>query len=247
MLGALALAASLTAAFVRHERRHPAPLVDLALLAKRPFLAANLGGATLYGALTASAVYVSVFLQQVQGRSALEAGLVSLPQGALIALCAPLASRATARVGPRTPILAGMGVGTAAFLALLSVGPDTSALQVAVAFAVLGLGTGLALPPMTVTALDCAPDGKAGMASAIHNASRQLGQTFAVAVLGTVIFATAGEEAETGRLAGAAASGYVDGLQLAMLVAAVVVVAVAALVAVLVPRRAKGEPAPAPA
>jgi DHA2 family methylenomycin A resistance protein-like MFS transporter len=237
VLVALGAAAALTAAFVRRERRHPAPLVDLGLLARRPFLAANVGGATLYGALTASAVYVSIFLQQVQGRSALETGLVSLPQGLLIALCAPLASRATARMGPRLPILAGMGVVTVAFVDLLRIDASTPVLQTGLAFAVLGIGTGLALPAMTITALDCAPGGKAGMASAIHNASRQLGQTFAVAVLGTVIFATAGEEAETGRLAGAAAAGYVDGLQLAMLVCAAGLVAVAAAVAVLVPRR----------
>lgn len=237
VLGALASSAALAGAFVRQERRHPAPLVDLGLLVGRRFLAANLGGAILYGSLTATAVFVSVFLQQVQGRSALEAGLVSLPQGALIVVCAPLATRVAQRTGPRAPILWGFALAGLAFADLLRLQPDTSTLDVTVAFAVLGLGTGLALPSMTVTALSCAPEGRAGMASAIHNASRQLGQTFAVALLGTVIFAAAGPGSEGGAITGTAADGYLEGLRLAMLLAGIALAVGAAAVAVLVPRR----------
>lgn len=236
VLGAFAAAALLGAGFARHERRHPAPLVDLALLRHRPFLAANLGGATLYGVLTGLAVYFSVFFQQVQGRSALEAGLTLLPQGALTALCAPISGRVTARLGPRPPILAGMGLAFLAVLALLRLDPGTPAADVWWAFALLGAGTGVALPAMTVTALASTPAARAGMASAIHNASRQLGQTFAVAVLGTVILARAGEEAPHGRLTGAAAVAWVEGLRVALLLAAALLAAAAAAISLLIPR-----------
>jgi DHA2 family methylenomycin A resistance protein-like MFS transporter len=196
VLGAFAAAIALTAGFVRRERGHPAPLVDLDLLRERSFVAANLGGATLYGALTGLAVYFSVFFQQVQGRSALEAGLCLLPQGALTALCAPLSGRMTARLGPRPPMLIGMAMGSAAILTLVRLEADTSIAAVWWAFALLGAGTGIALPAMTATALAAAPAAEAGMASAIHNASRQLGQTFGVAILGTIILAHAGVAAE---------------------------------------------------
>ena len=235
VLGALVLATVAGVAFVAQERRHPAPLVDLGLLRHRTFLAANLGGATVYGALTGLAVYLSVFLQQVQGRSALEAGLCLLPQGLLTAACAPLAGRVTAAVGPKPPILAGMGLVAVAVLALVRLDVDTPVSEFWWLFAVLGMGTGIALPAMTVTALSAAPAPRAGMASALHNASRQLGQTFGVAVLGTVILAHAGAAAESGRIEPAAISDWIGGLHVALMVAGAGVALAAVAIAFLIP------------
>ena len=236
VLGAFGLAAVLGAAFVAHERRHPAPLVDLGLLRQRTFLAANLGGASVYGALTGLAVYLSVFLQQIQGRSALEAGLCLLPQGVMTAACAPLAGRVTGAVGPKPPMLAGMAIVAAAVLALVRLEADTPVAEFWWLFALIGMGTGIALPAMTVTALLAAPARRAGMASALHNASRQLGQTFGVAVLGTVILAHAGAAAETGRIAPAGVGDWIAGLHVALVVAAVGVALAAVAVAFLIPR-----------
>lgn len=237
VLGALITTAVLGAAFARRERGHPAPLVDLRLLRHRSFVAANLGGATLYGTLTGLAVYLSVFLQSVQGRSALETGLCLLPQGALVVLCAPLAGRITGRFGPGPPILAGMAIFAVAIVALLRLDTGTPFAEVWWAFALLGAGTGIALPAMTVTALSAAPAERAGMASAIHNASRQLGQTLGVAVLGTIILARAGEGAEASVLEGVAAADWVAGLHSALVVAAGAVMAAMLVIAVLNRRR----------
>ena len=241
VLGALLLATVLGAAFVAHERRHPAPLVDLALLHQRTFLAANLGGATVYGALTGLAVYLSIFLQQIQGRSALEAGLCLLPQGLMTAACAPLAGRVTAAVGPKPPILAGMGLVAVAVLALVRLDVGTPVAEFWWLFALLGMGTGIALPAMTVTALSAAPARRAGMASALHNASRQLGQTFGVAVLGTVILAHAGTAAESGRIEPAGVSDWIGGLHVALVMAAVGVALAAVAIAFLIPRSPRAQ------
>ncbi len=237
VLGAVIAAALMGAGFVACERRHPAPLVDLGLLRHRAFVAANLGGATLYGALTGLAVYISVFFQQIQGRSALEAGLCLLPQGVMIAACAPVAGRMTARFGPRLPILTGMAMVAVAVLALVTLERDTPISEIWWAFALLGAGSGIALPAMTVTALSAAPAARAGMASALHNASRQLGQTFGVAVLGTVILASAGQAAEGGTIGPAGAAAWLGGLHTALLVAAGFLVVAFSAVAVLIPPR----------
>lgn len=236
VLGAFAGAALLAVLFGVRERDHPAPLVDLGLLRRPPFLAANLGGLILFGAVTASAIYVSVFLQQIQGRSALQAGLCLLPQGVLVALVGMLSGRLTARIGARMPILAGMALGCAAFVPLAWLDASSSFAYAAGTFALVGVGMGLALPAMTVTALSCAPDGKSGMASAIHNASRQIGQTLGVAALGTIIAATAGAQDDGGRLAGAAADAWVDGLHVALLASAAAIGLAGVTVAVLLAR-----------
>jgi MFS transporter, DHA2 family, methylenomycin A resistance protein len=99
------------------------------------------------------------------------------------------------------------------------------------------VGTGLALPPMTATAVGAVHAQRAGMASAIHNASRQIGQTFAVAILGTILFARAGDAAEQQRLTASAGADWADGLHLALLVAALALAGVAVVIAVLLPRR----------
>jgi DHA2 family methylenomycin A resistance protein-like MFS transporter len=236
VLGALSGAVALGVAFVLRERSHPEPLVDLRLLRERAFMSANLGGAALYGTLTASAVYISVFFQQVQGRSALEAGLCLLPQGALTALCAPISGRLAARFGPRPPILAGMAIACVAVLALVQLEPGTPIGQVWWAFALLGVGAGIALPAMTVTALATARAEDAGMASAVHNTSRQLGQTFLVAVLGTIIFTYAGHGADQGRLTGALADDWIHGLHISLLAAGGLLAAAGVAIAVMVPR-----------
>jgi MFS transporter, DHA2 family, methylenomycin A resistance protein len=81
----------------------------------------------------------------------------------------------------------------------------------------------------------------AGMASAIHNASRQVGQTFAVAVLGTLLFAEAGEVGAHEPLTAAGAAAWADGLHLALGVAAAALALVAVATAFLIP---PGTPVP---
>jgi MFS family permease len=154
-------------------------------------------------------------------------------------ICAPLAGRMTARVGARPPILIGMTLASLAVLTLLRLEPGTPIREMWWAFALLGVGTGLALPAMTVTALAAAPATQAGMASAIHNASRQLGQTFGVAVLGTIILAYAGKAAEHGDLTGPLALEWIDGLHIALAVAAGALALAAVAIAALIPRQAK--------
>ncbi len=221
VVGVLVAALVLLAAFVRRSLTHDDPLIDLALLREPPFAAANFGAGVIFGALTATAVFVSIFLQRVQGHSALEAGLTLLPQGTLTALLAPVSGRWNARSGPRPPIAAGMAILIAGFVALLPMDAGTSLLETSAAYALLGAGIGLALPTMTAVALDSARVGAAGMAGAIHQTSRQLGQTFAVAILGTIVFA---------------ATDYVDGLHAAIATAAVALGVTAAIVLALLRR-----------
>ena len=238
VLLAFAAAALLGWAFVARELRHPTPLVDIGLLRHRAFVGANLGGGVLFAALLGLAVYFSIYFQQIQDRSALETGLCLLPQGLLTGLCAPLAGRLTARVGPRPPIVAGMAMACVAVVALIRLEPGTPIGDVWWAFALFGAGAGIALPPMTVTALAAVPVERAGMASAIHNASRQLGQTFGVAVLGTIIPAYAGSAAEHGPLTGALAHEWVDGLHVALIACAGALAVTALAIALLIPREA---------
>ena len=100
----------------------------------------------------------------------------------------------------------------------------------------VGLGAGLALTPMTATAVGAVRPERAGMASAVHNSMRQIGQVLGVAVLGALVYAGLGRSAPSGQRLDAASEGaYDDGLHHAMWVSGLALLAAAVLVAVLVP------------
>jgi DHA2 family methylenomycin A resistance protein-like MFS transporter len=221
VLAGFAAGVALLAAFVAAERRHPEPLVDLALLGRRAFAAANLGGAIMMFTLIGTTVYVSAFLQDTRGLSPLSTGLALLPLGAAVATFAPVAGRLTALIAPRVLIVGGILCAAAGAALLGGTRATDGAADLLPGLVLLGVGTGFALPPMTSTAVSAAPAHETGMASAIHNASRQLGGALGVAVLGTIALSAATLDA---------------GLRAALTTAAVLLVAVAALSAGLLAR-----------
>ena len=226
----LAFAASAVAlvVFVVVERRHAAPLVDLALVRAPVFATANLAAATIMFAMLATTVYLSAFLQTFRELSPLETGLALLPLGGAVALLAPISGRLTAHVRPRTLIAAGLLCSAVGALLLSRVHGADGPGDVWLALLLLGAGAGLALPPTTSTAVSAVPKARTGMASAIHNAGRQVGATLGVAALGSIVVSHAS--------AGGAAA-YADGLSTALVVTAVLLAAVAAVTLRLIPRR----------
>ncbi|MDA0160397.1 MFS transporter [Solirubrobacter ginsenosidimutans] len=230
VLLAFATTVLLAAAFVAAERRHPAPLVDLELVRRPVFAAANLAAATLMFVMLATSVYLSDFLQTFRGSTPLQAGLTLLPLGAATALFAAASGRLTARVPARVAIVVGLLCAAGGALLLSRVGAAPGAGLLWPALFAIGAGAGIALPATTATAVAAVDAARTGMASAIHNAGRQVGATLGVAVLGSIVtaHATAGT-----------ATAYADGLSIALLVATTALVATAAITLKLVPRTRK--------
>jgi MFS transporter, DHA2 family, methylenomycin A resistance protein len=241
VLGAAVLAVVTLVGFVLYQLRREDPLVDVRLFRIPAFTAANVTGLVVFFAFIGAIVYFSAYFQDVQGRSAADAGLLVLPIGVALALTAPVSGRLTGRLGPRTPMLVGLIVCGAAMLGLVGLTPDSGLGDEWWDFALVGLGAGLALTPMTATAVGAVRPERAGMASAVHNSMRQIGQVLGVAVLGALVYAGLGGSVPAGRRLDAAGErAYVDGLHHAMLVSGLALLAAAALVAVLVPAQ-RGE------
>jgi DHA2 family methylenomycin A resistance protein-like MFS transporter len=217
VVAAFAGTAALAGALVLAERAHPAPLIDFELLRRPKFLAANLSAATMMFALLATTVFVSEYLQTFRAETPLEAGLALLPLGAATAVLAAISGRLTAHVPARTQIVLGLVCAGGGALLLSRIGTDRG---LAPALLLLGAGAGIALPATTATAVSAVAATRTGMASAIHNASRQVGATLGVAALGSIVTT----HAATGR-----AADYADGLSLALLVAAAALVGCAAV------------------
>jgi MFS transporter, DHA2 family, methylenomycin A resistance protein len=205
----LVLAAVALAAFLVVEARSARPMLPLALFRHRAFATSNVASFALgFGAYSVF-TFMSLYLQDVQGYSAISAGLRYLPLCVAIAIMSVLAGRLVSRFGPAVPMVAGYGLTGVALVAMVSFGPATSYLLIALLFAVLGAGMGLAITPTTAAAMGSVQRQRSGIASGTVNATRQAGSTLGIAVLGAIITSLAvtrlGRALIARRLPGAAA------------------------------------------
>jgi DHA2 family methylenomycin A resistance protein-like MFS transporter len=241
---AFAAGAAGLAAFVAAERRRFGPLVDVALFRRPAFTAAGIAAAGVFFAFVGLIVYLSAYFQQVQGHSAVRAGLDVATVGVSYALAATWSGRLTGRLGERWPLIAGLVIAGAATLGLLRLTPGTPLSAIWWNFALLGGGIGLCGTPISAIAMSAVDVPRAGMASAVVNSLRQVGQVFGVAVLGALVYARLPGGAGGARLGPAQALAFTAGLHVALWVCGLVLLGVAGLVAglVAVPARRPSRP-----
>jgi predicted MFS family arabinose efflux permease len=237
IVGAFVVAFCGFATFVAWERRRRSPLIDVTLFARVPFTVSNLAGLAVFFAFIGAIVYLSAYFQQVQDRSALGAGLAVLPVGLGFFVGAQLSGRLVGHLGPRLPMIAGLCLCGVAMIGLVRLRPSMGLSEVWWDLLAVGFGGGLSLTPMTATAMAAVRSERAGMASAVHNSMRQVGQALGVAVLGSLVYAgvSGGQGSGGVRLQGAQAAAFVDGLHHAVLASGACLLVAALLASALIP------------
>jgi MFS transporter, DHA2 family, methylenomycin A resistance protein len=231
VLACFAAGAGVLIAFVITEHRREQPLIGVSLFLRPGFAAANLAALVVFFAFVGAIVYFSAYFQEVQGRSPGAAGLAVCVIGVAYALAAAWSGRLVGRFGERWPLLGGLTLGGLATLALLRLGPGTGLNAIWWNFALLGAGIGLCGTPMTTLALSAVDVSRAGMASAVVNTFRQIGQVFGVAVLGALVYAQLPDGGGAGQLDAADRLLFVTGLHHALLLAGLALLATAAVIA----------------
>ena len=229
VLGPLAAAVVLIAAFLFVEGRvAEAPLVPLSIFRLSRLRAANLVVILMYAALFSTFFFITLYLQQVLGDDALQAGLSFLPMTLAVFSGSFLAPRLVARFGVWPVVTAGM-IAAAAGLALFTgVRPGGSYFALVLPGAVLsGLGMGLGLVSSTIAATAGVPAAQSGLASGLLNMSRLFGGALGLAILSTL----AASETHATLRAGSAQA-LTNGFGLAFRVGALFCVAGALLAAV---------------
>jgi DHA2 family methylenomycin A resistance protein-like MFS transporter len=184
-LVAAAVAVVALAAFVAVERR-PDPMLPLELLRRPAFTIANGAAGTMNLCTLGMLFVVTLFLQDVQGRGALEAGLVLLPLFAPLTVIAPLAGRLVARAGPRRPMVAGLLISAAGLALLALISPDTGAVALIGPLLLWGGGLGILTPAVVAGAMGAVAPERAGLASAVNNTARQAGGAVGIAAFGAL-------------------------------------------------------------
>jgi EmrB/QacA subfamily drug resistance transporter len=203
---AVALVALL--ALLRYEPRRPDPLIDLRFFRSAPFSGATVIAVSAFAALGGFLFLSTLYLQNVRGLNALEAGLWMLPMAVPTFLCAPLSGRLVGSRGPRLPLaVAGVAM-TASGLLFALFEAETSNTTLFLGYVLFGIGFGFVNAPITNTAVSGMPTEQAGVASAVASTSRQLGQTLGVAVVGAVLAAGVGSSSYADAFVPAARPGW---------------------------------------
>jgi len=176
------------AAFVLYELRAPAPMLPLELFARRNFTVANIETLLMYGGMAVQSFFLTLFLQQVSGFSALEAGSAGLFPTAVMFLLSRRFGALADRYGPRWFMAVGPFLVAAGFLLLLRLDASTSYwLDLVPAMLVYSLGLAVTVSPLTATVLADADEHDAGIASAVNNAIARTAGLLATAAVGAVL------------------------------------------------------------
>ena len=174
-------------AFVLVERRSTSPMLQLAFLRNRTFAAGATCAAAVSFGMFGMFFFLSLFFQNIQGYTPLEAGLRALPNTVMIILFAPLAGRLAGRIGSRLPMTVGLTFNALSLFLFTQVQVHTSYTRIWPLLSLAGLGMAMVMSPMTSAVMNSVPPQRAGMASATTSASREIGGVFGIALLGAIV------------------------------------------------------------
>jgi MFS family permease len=264
VLAALLASAVLLTGFVFHERRHPHPIVDLALFADRRFLWGTLIAVFVNFAVMGILFVVPQYLQVVLGHDSLATGIRVLPLIGGLMAAATVSEPLVPRLGARAVVTLGMVTLAGGVLLGATTGLSSGYGFTALWLSLTGLGFGLAVVPATSLVMGSLTDGDTGRGTSLLETVQQLGGVLGVAGLGSLLgygylarlrtdglpasaagtardsVSGAGEVARSLHDAGLAANAheaFVHGMDLVLMACGVLSLLTAVLAAVYLPRR----------
>jgi EmrB/QacA subfamily drug resistance transporter len=240
ILGLFAVAVVGFAVFVVLELRQRAPMLDLSLFKNGTFAGANavmmLVGLAMFGVF----FFISLFVQNILGYSAIQAGASFLPMTVLIILIAPVAGKFSDRVGSRWLMGGGMILLSVSLFLFSRLDAASDFWNILPGLIVGGFGMGLVMTPTTAAAMGSVAVDKAGVGSAVLNSMRQVGGSLGIAVMGAIVASQVSALPGTPQ----AAAQFVTGFQHALIVASLIALS-GAFLAVATVRKYRHMEAPA--
>jgi EmrB/QacA subfamily drug resistance transporter len=222
-VGGFAVAAALLGAFVARERRAAHPMLDVTLFRDRRFSAASGAVTVTFFALFGFIFLVTQYFQFIRGYGALSTGARILPVALSIAVASVVGAALAPRIGTKIVVTTGMVLFGASFLWISTTGVATPyASAIVPQMVMMGLGMGLISTPATESILLVLPPARAGVGSAVNDATRELGGTLGVAVVGSIFSSVFGSHLASGAfssLPGSVVAGAQDSVGVAQVVA----------------------------
>ncbi|HET6448511.1 MAG TPA: DHA2 family efflux MFS transporter permease subunit [Conexibacter sp.] len=179
--------ALLIAGFVRHALRTQEPLIDVRLFARRVPAVSAITMSLLAAAFFGAMLLLPLYYQVARDQSALDAGLLMIPQGVGAALMMPVGGRVVDRTGARRVVLPGLVCVLLGFGTFTQVGADTSFVLLGAASFVTGMGIGLAMMPTMAAAYQTLAQAEVARATTTFNIAQRGFGALGVALLSVIL------------------------------------------------------------
>ena len=186
-LGTLAASLVLIALFVVIERRTKSALVPLSIFRNRSLSVSNLVSLALGASIFSMFYFLSLYMQQVLGYSALKTGVGYLAIAGAIIVAAGAAQSLVAKIGVRLVMTIGMALAAGGLIYFAQISPHGTYLGTLLpGFLLAGVGLGLSFVPVTIGAVSGVAPNEAGVASGLITTTQQIGGALGVAVLSSL-------------------------------------------------------------
>ena len=187
IVGSFVVAVVALASFVMIERRSRFPMLDLSLFRSGTYTGANVTMLLVALSMFGVFFFVSLYMQNILGYSAVQAGAAFLPMTLLIILVAPIAGKTSDRFGSRWLMTIGMVLLGVQLLYFSQLSATSSFWNLLPGFILGGFGMAMAMTPTAAAATRAVPVHKAGVGSAVLNAMRQVGGSIGIALMGAIV------------------------------------------------------------
>lgn len=184
-IGGFAVAVAMTIVFVAVERRKAQPMLDISLFRDPRFAVASISIGLAFFAMFGTFFLLTQVFQLVHGMDPLPAGLMVLPISLTMMVVAPRAPKLVARYGVHVTVPIGLLVVTGGLLLFGLMAQLDSPFWMWASGIPLAVGMSITMAPLTTLIMSAVPVARAGMGSAMNDATRELGGALGVAVLGS--------------------------------------------------------------
>ncbi len=176
------------AMFFWFELRAPHPMLPLDLFKSRNFAIGNIATVAIYAGLSIATFLIAVFVQQVGGYGAMQAGLALLPVTIIMFFLSPRVGALSGKYGPRWFMAVGPLLGAAGFLLMLRVGGHVDYWsRLLPGVLVFGCGLALTVAPLTSAVLGSIEPARSGIASAVNNMIARVAGLVGIALIGLAV------------------------------------------------------------
>jgi MFS transporter len=174
------------ATFIARERTTTEPMVDLSLFRNLRFTAASGSVTVAFFAIAGFSFLITQYFQFFKGYRPLSTGVHLLPVAVSVAIASVVGTKLAVRFGTKQVVTAGLFCLAVFFAWVSTARAGTSYLAIAGQMVLGGTGVGLVSAPATEAIMGVVPTAKAGVGSAVNDATRLLGSTLGVAIIGSV-------------------------------------------------------------
>ncbi|MFD2670928.1 MDR family MFS transporter [Marinicrinis sediminis] len=186
-IGGIAIGVVALIIFIIAELSRKQPLLELRVFRSPDFTKGIIVQWISQIALFGSMFLVPLFLQLTKGYTALETGLIMLPQAIASGLFMPIGGKLFDKFGVRPLLVTGMGIVTLASYLFSTVSAEDGLFMIMLPLALLGAGMGLSMMPLNTHLIQAAPQNLVGRVTSLTTAAQQVMTSFAVAGLSTIL------------------------------------------------------------